>query len=99
MVWGENGVFTTTTGETINAGDTFKYFRVLVDRGIGADGIHQEISLATEVGRNTFDGTISQMVDTPVWHEAIDVFAPPEGTFQGVPIAVAGEQGIGAARD
>ena len=68
LSWGENGVFTTTTGETIqgivNGQPLYQYFEVAVDNGVDADGLTHIIPLATHVGSNSFNGTISQVVET-----------------------------------
>lgn len=69
MTWGENGVFTTTTGETIKAiGDNgeklYKYFEIAADNGVDTDGVQHIIPLATDIGRDTFAGKIEQVVET-----------------------------------
>lgn len=69
MTWGDNGVFTTTTGETIKAiGDNgeklYKYFEIAADNGVDADGIQHIIPLATDIGQNTFAGKLEQVVTT-----------------------------------
>ena len=68
LTWGENGIFTTTTGETIkgfgdNGEELFKYFRVAAEVGNGpdADGVTNVVSLATEVGRNSSEAVISKI--------------------------------------
>ena len=69
MTWGENGVFTTPTGETIKAiGDNgeklYKYFEIAADNGVDTDGVQHIIPLATDVGTNSFAGKIEQVVET-----------------------------------
>ena len=71
LTWGENGVFTTPTGETIKAiGDNgeklYQYFEVAVDNGVDADGVTHIIPLATDTGENTFNDSIQQVVETSV---------------------------------
>lgn len=68
LTWGENGIFTTTTGETIkgfgdNGEELFKYFRVAAEVGNGpdADGVTNVVSLATEVGKNSSEAVISKI--------------------------------------
>ena len=71
LTWGENGVFevvsadgsTTTTIRAIseNGEKLYKYFEIAVDNG-SSDGIQHIIPLATDIGRNTFSGTIEQVV-------------------------------------
>ncbi|MBQ3293176.1 hypothetical protein IJG93_02655 [Candidatus Saccharibacteria bacterium] len=78
LSWGDNGVFTTTTGETIKAiGDNgeklYKYFEVAVDNGV-ENGVQHITPLATDVGANTFSGKIEQLVDTVVEHPAVYSF-------------------------
>ena len=79
MTWGDNGVFTTTTGETIKAiGDNgerlYKYFEIAADQGIDGEGIQHIIPLATDVGSNTFSGKITQMVETAIEQPATYTF-------------------------
>ncbi len=73
--WGENGVFTTTTGETIKAiGDNgeklYKYFEVAVDNGVDTGGYTHIVPLATEVGSDTFSGKLQEVTETVVSHPA-----------------------------
>ena len=79
LSWGENGVFTTTTGETIKAiGDNgeklYRYFEVALDNGVDPDGVQHIIPLATDVGSNSFSGTMQQIIETAVEHPAVYEF-------------------------
>lgn len=94
MTWGDNGVFTTTTGETIKAiGDNgeklYKYFEIAADNGVDADGVQHIIPLATDVGTNSFADKIQQVVETTVEHPATYAFSKvipgnPETVLRGV---------------
>ena len=84
LTWGENGVFNIIapdgTESTIKAisdsGEKlYKYFEVAVDNGVDADGIQHLIPLATDVGRNNFDGTIEQLTTLYEMVEHPDVYA------------------------
>lgn len=80
LTWGENGVFTTTTGETIKAiGDNgeklYKYFEIAADNGVDADGVQHIIPFATDVGANTFSGKIEQVVTETIEHPAVYSFS------------------------
>ncbi len=71
LTWGEGGVFTTPSGETIrgiteNGEEVFKYFRVAVDNGVDEDGVKHVISLATEVGQNDADVAINKITENVV---------------------------------
>ena len=75
FTWGENGVFTTTTGETIKAiGDNgeklYRYFEIAADNGVDMDGVQHIIPLATDVGTNTFSGKIEQVIQNVAEHPA-----------------------------
>lgn len=79
LTWGENGIFTTTAGETIKAiGDNgeklYKYFEIAMDNGVDADGIQHIIPFATDAGRNTFSGVIQKAVTEPINHPAVYEF-------------------------
>ena len=79
LSWGENGVFTTTTGETIRAiGDNgeklYRYFEVAIDNGV-EDGVQHIIPLATDVGANTFSGQIEQIVEEAIEQPAVYTFS------------------------
>ena len=80
LSWGNGGLFTTPSGETIrgisdSGEELFKYFRVAVDNGPDANGVSHVISLATEVGNNSADAVISRITETlPVEHPAVDLF-------------------------
>ena len=96
LSWGENGVFTTTTGETIralgeNGQKLYQYFEVAVDNGVDAEGLTHIIPLATDVGSNSFSGTISQVVETPITEPAVLQFVKTVGargiSMQGVAFA------------
>ena len=80
LTWGENGVFTTTTGEAIKAiGDNgeklYKYFEIAADNGVDADGVQHIIPFATDVGANTFSGKIEQVVTETIDHPAVYSFS------------------------
>ncbi|MBR3252571.1 hypothetical protein IKF84_00655 [Candidatus Saccharibacteria bacterium] len=93
LTWGDNGTFTTTTGETIKAiGDNgeklYKYFEVAVDNGV-ENGVHHITPLATDIGSNTFSGKIEQLVETSIEHPAVYSFVKeipgePESFVRGV---------------
>lgn len=92
LTWGEGGVFTTTTGDVIRAvGDNgeklYKYFEIAVDRGVDANGIQHIIPLATDVGRDTFSGTIQQAVSTVVEHPAVYEFVKTTESIGGLTMA------------
>ena len=79
LTWSENGVFTTTTGETIKAiGDNgeklYKYFEVAIDRG-DVDGVKHIIPIATDVGTDNFSDKISQVIETSIEHPAVYSFS------------------------
>ena len=79
LTWGENGVFTTTAGETIKAvGDNgeklYKYFEIAMDNGTTEDGVQHIIPFATDIGKNTFSGTIQEVVSAPIEHPAVYEF-------------------------
>ena len=111
LTWGENGVFTTTTGETIKAiGDNgeklYKYFEIAIDNGVDENGIQHIVPLATDVGANTFSGKIQQVVTEAIEHPAEYVFTkaiPKTETFVrgvstgGVLFAPLGRTGLGRA--
>lgn len=68
MAWGENGIFTTPTGETIkvigdNGEKLYKYFEIAADNGVDTDGVQHIIPLATDIGTNEFAGKIEQIVE------------------------------------
>ena len=89
LTWGEGGVFTTTTGETIKAiGDNgerlYKYFEIAADQGVDGNGIQHIIPLATDVGTNTFSGKITQVAEEIIEHPATYAFTksiPTTETF------------------
>lgn len=96
LTWGENGVFTTTAGETIKAlGDNgeklYKYFEIAMDNGIDADGVQHIIPFATDAGRDTFDGMIQKAVTIPVEHPAVYEFT--KTITREIPRTVAGTAG------
>lgn len=75
MTWGDGGVFTTTTGETIkalsdNGEKLYKYFEVAIDNGVDTNGVQHIIPLATDAGANSFSGSISQVVEEFIEHPA-----------------------------
>ena len=79
LTWGDNGVFTTTTGETIKAiGDNgeklYKYFEIAAVNNVDGNGVQHIIPLATDVGKNTFSGKIEQLIETTVEHPAVYTF-------------------------
>lgn len=76
LTWANNGVFTTTAGETIKAiGDNgeklYKYFEIAMDNGVDENGIQHIVPFATDVGRDTFDGALQKIVAEPVEHPAV----------------------------
>ena len=78
-VWSENGVFTTTTGETIKAiGDNgeklYKYFELAADNGVDTNGVQHIIPLATDVGKNTFSDKLEQVIETVNEQPAVYTF-------------------------
>ena len=108
LAWGENGVFTTTSGDTISSalsGDTLtgKYFEIAVDRGVGADGIQHIVPLATEVGSNSSSGDVRCLVETVIEKPAVFTFIKPpvvrNVTNVGVPFGVSARTGLGRASD
>ena len=75
LTWGENGIFTTTTGETIrgigeNGEPLYRFFQVAVDNGVDEDGVHHIISLATAGGKDSFSGTMQQIGEQVIEHPA-----------------------------
>lgn len=107
LTWAENGVFTTTSGESIkaiseNGESLFKYFRVAVLDGVNSDGSVNAVSLATEVGNNTFNGTITEVAETIVEHPGIYDFAktiteevPIITSFDGIAAPISSRVGLG----
>ena len=78
LTWGDNGVFTTTTGETIKAiGDNgeklYRYFEIAAVNDV-KDGVQHIIPFATDVGTNSFSGKIQQVVTDVIEHPAEYVF-------------------------
>lgn len=77
MTWGENGVFTTTTGETIrgigeNGEKLYRYFEIAAENGTDAsDGLRHIIPLATDTGANTFSDKITQVVEETIESPAV----------------------------
>lgn len=68
LSWGENGVFTTTAGDTMrlmteNGAPLYDSFMVAVDNG-DIDGVRQLVSLSTHVAGGGFRGTMNQVVDS-----------------------------------
>ena len=111
LTWGENGIFTTVNGETIKAiGDNgeklYRYFEIAADGGM-YDGVQHIVPLATDVGQNTFNGTMQQVTQEIIEHPATyTVFKniSRTGTFvRGVDTAgigfapVAARRGLGEA--
>lgn len=93
FVWGEDGVFTTTTGETIRAiGDNgeklYHYFEIAADNGVDMDGVQHIIPLATDVGTNTFSDKIIQVVqdvaDQPATYSLYKTISTQETFVRGV---------------
>ena len=83
LYWGDGGVFnvvapdgiTTTPIQAIgeNGEKLYKYFEIAVDNGV-EDGVQHIIPLATDVGRNSFAGTINQIVTESDWIETPAVY-------------------------
>lgn len=102
LVWGENGLFTTTTGETIrgigeNGEKLYRFFEVAVDNGVDADGVHHIIPLATDRGRDTFTGTIQQISEQVIEHPATYSFV--KTTVSEIPRGVAETAGTTTAAE
>ncbi|MBR3116149.1 hypothetical protein IKF30_02880 [Candidatus Saccharibacteria bacterium] len=105
-----NGTITTTTGEVIqafgaNGEKLFKTVRVVVDNGFDADGVNQVVSLATDVGRDTFNGTITEAVESIVEEPAVYNFIkttvsqiPRDVTYAGIILPITSRTGLGEAR-
>lgn len=79
LTWGENGIFTTTNGETIKAiGDNgeklYKYFEIAKYNGPDVDGVEHIIPFATDVGEDSFTGTIQTLFEDPIEHPALYEF-------------------------
>ena len=104
LSWGANGVFTTTTGETIQAiGDNgeklYKYFEIALDNGVDSNGVSHIIPLATDVGADTFAGKLQQVVETVTEDPGIVTMTREiPGFYGGVAIAPVGRTGLGEAR-
>lgn len=111
LTWGENGVFTTTAGETIKAvGDNgeklYKYFEIAMDNGADENGIEHLIPFATDVGKDTFEGTLEKAVTIPIDHPAVYEFTktitheiPREVTGAGIALAPeTAREGLGQRR-
>lgn len=106
MTWGDGGVFTTTTGETIKAigqaGEKlYEGFEVVIDRGVDAAGAMHMIPMASDFTGNTFGGTVQQVVEQAVSHPAtFDFFKPITGATmtRGLFLPFVGRRrGLGAA--
>lgn len=105
-----SGRITSTSGDVIQAFDAdghklFDTFRVVVDNGTDASGVTHAVSLATDVGENTFNGTIQQIADTVVEHPAIYDFTkttvteiPRDVFYGGVVAAPTSRVGLGGPR-
>ena len=79
LTWGDNGVFTTTTGETIKAiGDNgeklYKYFEIAAVNNVDSNGVQHIVPLATDIGKNTFSGKIDQLIEESIEHPAVYSF-------------------------
>ncbi len=79
LTWGDNGVFTTTTGETIKAiGDNgeklYKYFEIAAVNNVDSNGVQHIVPLATDIGKNTFSGKIEQLIEESIEHPAVYSF-------------------------
>ena len=110
LTWGENGIFTTTTGETVRAvgsnGEKFyKYFEIAFDNGKDASGVSHIIPAATDIGADSFSGKMQQVVDTVVEHPAIYEFTkttvteiPRDVFYGGVVAAPTSRVGLGGPR-
>ena len=111
LTWGDNGIFTTTTGDTIRAiGDNgeklYRYFEIAADNGVDADGIRHIIPFAADIGQDSFTGTMQQVAGTIVEHPATYSFVkttvnevPRALTTTGIAFAPeTARTGLGAAR-
>ncbi len=70
LTWGENGVFEIAggNGSTIqaigpNGEKLYKYFEIVADNGVDANGVQHIVPFATDVGKNTFAGKIQQVTE------------------------------------
>lgn len=71
LAWGENGFFTTPTGETVkligdNGEKLYKYFEIAADHGVDADGVQHIVPLATDIGTNSFAGKMQKVVESVI---------------------------------
>lgn len=114
VTWGDNGVFTTTTGETIKAiGDNgeklYKYFEIAADNGVDPNGVQHIVPFATDVGLNSFSGKLQQVVTETIEEPASYIFTKVipgtsetiirDVTTSGIAFAPElGRTGLGAAR-
>ena len=110
LAWGENGLFTTTTGETIqavsnNGEKLYKYAEIVLDNGKDANGISHIIPFATDLGPDSFSGKIQQVAETTVEHPAMYDFVkttvteiPRDISYGGIATAQTSRVGLGDPR-
>lgn len=110
LAWGENGLFTTTTGETIqavsnNGEKLYKYAEIVLDNGKDANGISHIIPFATDLGPDSFSGKIQQVAETTVEHPAMYDFVkttvteiPRDISYGGIATAQTSRAGLGGPR-
>ena len=110
LAWGENGLFTTTTGETIqavsnNGEKLYKYAEIVLDNGKDANGISHIIPFATDLGSDSFSGKIQQVAETTVEHPAMYDFVkttvteiPRDISYGGIATAQTSRVGLGGPR-
>lgn len=110
LAWGENGLFTTTTGETIqavsnNGEKLYKYAEIVLDNGKDANGISHIIPFATDLGPDSFSGKIQQVAETTVEHPAMYDFVkttvteiPRDISYGGIATAQTSRVGLGGPR-
>ena len=92
LSWGQNGVFTTATGETIKAvsdsGERlYEYFEIGIENGVRADGSIDVTMLATDPQLHQFGGKIQQVVETLVEDPAEYTYTKTTPVFYGGVVA------------
>lgn len=104
--WGRNGELTLKAPDgsvgVVKAFDDSgkflgKYFEVVKDAGVDANGIRHIMPISTASGPDSFDGTITQVVETTVEHPAVFEFT--KTLTEDVTRGVVGNAGIAFAPD